>query len=353
MRKQRVSIAHVAKKAGVSSMTVSRVIRGEPFVREDTRKRVVGAMKELGYVPSAAAQSLRSHDRLKASGTRLFALIFGSGTESSVHFFHDIARGVEQAASEFGLCPVQVSLQENPEKSWLRLQTIFSVSSLCGALLAGQFCPEDVRFIRENVKHVVMLDGPAPSDNGIGSVESANLEGSLLALDHLLELGCRRILVITVEREHYFAQAMATAASARRSAGAWIEVEYGCFRSQEAHELVSRLWKGGRRFDGLFSTDDFAIGAIKALQELKVEVPGAVKVVGFDDITYAALAVPSLTSIRIDKFLLGAESVRTLVGMIRSSEKSIQTKKVIRPALVVRESTGGACDAQPQETGAR
>lgn len=341
MKKQKVSIAHVARKAGVSSMTVSRVIRGEPFVREDTRKRVVASMKELGYIPSAAAQSLRSHDRLKASGTRLFALIFGSGTESSVHFFHDIARGVEQAASEFGLCPLQVSLQENPEKSWLRLQTIFSVSSLCGALLAGQFSPEDIRFIRENVKNVAMLDGPAPPDNGIGSVESGNLEGSLLALDHLLARGCRRILVITVEREHYFAQAMALAANARRTGDCSIEVRYDCFKSLEAHELVLKLWNSGKRFDGLFSTDDFAIGAMKALQELKVAVPGEVKIVGFDDIMYSSLTVPSLTSIRIDKNLLGAEAVRTLVAMTRSPETSIDMKKVIRPSLIVRESTGG------------
>jgi LacI family transcriptional regulator len=347
VKKQKVSIAHVAKKAGVSSMTVSRVIRGEPFVREETRQRVVASMKELGYIPSAAAQSLRSHDRLKASGTRLFALIFGSGTESSVSFFHDIARGVEEAASEFGLCPLHVTMQENPEASWLRLQTIFSVSSLCGALLAGQFSAEDIRFIRENVKNVVVLDGPSPKDNGFGSVESGNLEGSLLALDYLIGIGCRRILVITVESEHYFAQAMALAAGSRRSADCTIEVLYDCFKSLEAHELVLKLWKSGKRYDGLFSTDDFAIGAMKALQELKVAVPGEVKIVGFDDIMYSSLTVPSLTSIRIDKYLLGTEAVRTLVAMTRSPEESIDMKKVIRPSLIVRESTGGPTPLQP------
>jgi len=341
VKKQRVSIAHVAKKAGVSSMTVSRVIRGEPFVREDTRKRVVAIMKELRYIPSAAAQSLRSHDRLKASGNRLFPLIFGSGTECSVSFFHDIARGVEQAASEFGLCPLHVTMQENPEASWLRLQTIFSVGSLCGALLAGQFSLEDIRLIRENVKNVVVLDGPSPPDNGIGSGASGDLEGSLLALDHLIDLGCRRILVITVEPEHYFAQAMALAASSRRSPACAIEVHYGCLKSLEAHELVLRLWRAGTRFDGLFSTDDFAIGALKALQELQVAVPGEVKIVGFDDIMHSSLTAPSLSSIRIDKYLLGAEAVRRLVAMSRSPDRPIDMKKVIRPSLIVRESTSG------------
>jgi LacI family transcriptional regulator len=348
VKEQKVSIAQVAKKAGVSSMTVSRVIRGEPFVREDTRKRVVAVMKELGYVPSAAAQSLRSHDRLKASGTRLFALIFGSGTESSVSFFFDVARGVEQAASEFGLCPLHVTMQDTPENSWLRLQTVFSVSNLCGALLAGQFSPEDIHFIRENVKNVVVLDGPSPNDSGIGSVESGNLEGALLAIDHLINIGCRRILVITVERKHYFAEALTLAASSRRSPDCTIEVRYDCFESLGAHELVLELWKSGKRFDGLFTSDDFAIGAMKALQEMSVAVPGEVKIIGFDDITYSSLTVPSLTSIRIDKYLLGAEAVRTLVAMTRSPEKPTDMKKVIRPTLIVRESTGGPTPAHPE-----
>ncbi len=217
MKKRPVSIAVVAEKAGVSSMTVSRVIRGEPFVKEDTRTHVIRVMRQLGYVPSAAAQSLRSQDHFRSAGKRLFALIFGQGTESSVTFFHDITRGVEQAAAEFGLCPIQISLQESPELAWLRLQTIISISSLCGALLVGQFSRDDICFIKENVKNAVVVDGPAPQVDGVGSVESSNFEGSLLALDYLLGIGCRRICVITVDRGHYFGQAMELAASLRRS----------------------------------------------------------------------------------------------------------------------------------------
>ena len=103
-------------------MTVSRVLRGEPTVKPETRAKVVEMMREMGYVPSAAAQSLRSKNHLTQSGAQLFALIFGRGTESSVTFFHDIVRGVERSASEFGLCPIHVTMQENRHDSWLRLQ---------------------------------------------------------------------------------------------------------------------------------------------------------------------------------------------------------------------------------------
>ena len=340
MKKKRISIAHVAERAGVSAMTVSRVLRSEASVRPETRARVVEIMREMGYVPSAAAQSLRSKNHLTQSGARLFALIFGRGTESSVTFFHDIVRGVEHSASEFGLCPIHVTMQENPHDSWLRLQTVLTISSLCGALLVGEFLQEDVYFVRDRARNVVIIDGPAPKGDRISSVESENLEGSFMALDYLIQIGCRRILILTVDREHYFARSMGAAAAARRSGDVQIEVLYNCLTSQDAQDIVLEQWKAGQRYDGIFTNDDFAVGALKALSELGVSVPEQVRIVGFDDILYASFAIPSLSSIRIDKFLLGAEAVRTLVALIESPERASIVKKMIQPSLVVRDSTG-------------
>lgn len=339
MKKKPTSIALVAEKAGVSSMTVSRIIRGESSVKEETRSRVISVMKDLGYVPSAAAQSLRSRDHLRSSGKRLFALIFGKGTESSVNFFHDIARGVEEAAAETGLYPIQIAPQQDAELSWLRLQTILSVGGLCGALLVGQFSIEDIQFIQSNVKEVVMVDGPAPSGLRVESVEAGNLEGSLLALDHLAALGCRKIALLTVNPDHYFAQAMEQSASLRRTNMMDIKVYFDCRSSMDARAMVIDLWRRGETFDGIFTNDDFAIGALKAFHELKVVVPRDVKIVGFDDIQYASFTIPSLTSVRIDKFQLGAEAVRTLALMTRSPERAAGVRKIIKPTLVTREST--------------
>ena len=231
-------------------------------------------MKDMGYVPSAAAQSLRSNDRLRSSGRRLFALIFGQGTECSVTFFHDIAHGVEQAASESALYPVQIALQDDPEQRWLRLQTFLSIGGFCGALLVGQFSQEDVSFIQSHVKEVVMVDGPAPAGARVESVEAGNLEGSLMALDYLAGIGCKRIGVFTVNRDHYFAQDMELAARFRRSPSLQIEMFFDCLSSRDARELVIRLWNSGEKFDGIFTNDDFAIGALKAFHELGVRSPG-------------------------------------------------------------------------------
>lgn len=322
-------------------MTVSRVLRGEATVKPETRARVVEVMREMGYVPSAAAQSLRSKNHLTQSGAQLFALIFGRGTESSVTFFHDIVRGVERSASEYGLCPIHVTMQENPHDSWLRLQTVLTIRSLCGALLVGEFSEEDVYFVRDRARNVVIVDGPAPKGDRIGSVESGNLEGSLMAMDYLIQIGCRDILVLTVDREHYFARSMAAAVAARRSKDVSVEVLYNCFTTQDARDVILEQWNSGRRYDGIFTTDDFAVGALKALSELGVSAPGQVRIVGFDDILYASITIPSLSSIRIDKHLLGAEAVRSLVALIESPERAAIIKKTIQPSLIVRDSTGG------------
>lgn len=339
MKQKAASIGLVAEKAGVSKMTVSRVIRGESSVKEETKKRVISIMEKLGYVPSPVAQSLRSKDQLRSSGSRLLAAIFGSGTETAIDFFHDVLGGIEQSAADSGLCPIQVHWQENIENSWPRLQNIFSIDSLCGALLVGQFEPRDISMIQKKIKHLVAVDGPAPKMDGIGSVESDYFEGSLLALSHLIEVKAKKIVIFTVQKNHYFAKAMELAAQVKSAESVDINIIYNCLSSQNTYDSVKKLIKEGRDFDGIFTTDEFAIGAVKALHEMKIAIPGRVKIVGFDDTHYASFLTPTLTSIRIDKYRLGVEAVKTLVSMIRSKNSMFEIKKVIRPSLIVREST--------------
>lgn len=342
MRQSTVSIGLVAEKAGVSKMTVSRVIRGEGSVKEDTRKKVVAVMEKLGYVPSLAAQSLRSKDRLRSTGSRLFAAIFGSGTETAIDFFHDVLGGIEQSAADFGLCPVQVHWQENIENSWPRLQNLFSIENLCGVLLVGQFEQKDIRMIQQRTSHIVTVDGPAPAMDGIGSVESDYLEGSLLGLSHLIDAGAKKTVILTVQEEHYFAKAMEMAARIKRGESADIRIVHNCLNSRNAYDMVRKMREEGMEFDSLFTTDEFAIGAVKALYEMKISIPEQVKIIGFDDTHYASFLTPTLSSIRLDKYRLGVEAVKTLVSLIRTKTGTNEMKKVIRPSLIVRESTGGA-----------
>ena len=334
-----VLITEVAEKAGVSTMTVSRVLNGSNAVSEQTRQKVLRIIAELGYIPSSAARSLRSKDVLRANATNCFALIFGADTQNADEFFCDVARGVEQESAKHGLCPLHVHWQESFASSWPRLQTVLSITGMCGAILAGQFGTNDIRKIQKHTRNVVILDGPAAGDVNIASVESDNLGGCKLALTHLAERGCRRILVITGPRTHYFTRAMED--SVKQTAGLFdcIDVHAADYTLQGGKNAIAAARKNGTAYDGIFSNDIMALGATCALLEAGIEIPRQVKVIGFDNIVYSGYSRPALSTVDIDKSRLGEEGVKTLIELIRSNQEAPYVKKVIPARLITRQST--------------
>ncbi|OHB58860.1 MAG: hypothetical protein A2Y12_00385 [Planctomycetes bacterium GWF2_42_9] len=320
-------------------MTVSRVLTGNGSVSEKTRKHVLKTIAALGYVPSAAARSMRSKDALRSVASSCFALIFGADTQNADEFFCDVARGAEKEAANFGLCPLHVHWQENFDKSFPRLQTILSINGMCGAILAGQFCKNDIEKIKKHAKNIVIIDSPVVGDAGIACVESDNLGGCKLALNHLVEQKCGRVLVITGPKTHYFSQSMREAAKNFNDKFKIIDVIESDYTTQGGRETILKQWNNGKSYDGIFSNDTMAIGAVNALSKLELKIPKQVKVIGFDNIIYGQYIAASLSTIDIDKARLGSEGVQTLVDMIRGNKEISQIKKVIPAKLIIRKST--------------
>ena len=335
-----MTIRHVAKKAGVSCMTISRVISGQDSVRPETRKRVLEAMQELNYVPSLAARAMRSKDKLRATSSVCCGLIFGADLKMADSFLSNVTRSAEQEAAAHGLCLLQSHWQDSFEASWPRMQSLFSVNGLCGVVLAGQFTCEEVQSIRQQVGNVVIVDGPAPAGISVPTVEPDYVGGCRLAIEHLLERGSKRILVLTGESDdHYFSKAMLSAVELYRHRFENVQVVNSNLTLEMGYEIALRLFGKGLRFDGIFGNDASIVGALSALSHLSLRVPEDVKAVGFDDIDYASFASPPLTTVRIDKNQLGREAVRTLVDVIRGKDDLSQIKKVLNANLVIRQST--------------
>lgn len=335
-----ISIVEVCKRSGVSRMTVSRVIRGHDSVSPKTQKKVMAVIRELGYVPSASARAMRSKDMLVANGNLCCALIFGADTRDSESFFSTIARAAEQEAAKNGLCLLQSHWQDSFETSWARLKSVFAVSGMCGAVLAGQFSGEDISAIQKFTPNIVILDGSAPASAKIASVESDNIGGSMLAIQHLISKKVSRILVITGPTpNHYFAKAMALGVANFAEQLKKYDVVYTNLTTQAGYETIKRVFsKKDCLFDGVFCNDELAIGVLRAFSELKFNVPREVKVVGFDDVVHAAYLKPSLTTIGINKGQLGREAVSTLIEIVRGQQDLANMKKILRANLVVRES---------------
>ncbi len=335
-----MTIMQVAKKAGVSCMTISRVISGNGTVSPATRERILRVMRETGYVPSLAARAMRSGDKLRANSQLCCALIFGADTQYARDFFYEIAYAAEQEAAANGLCLLQSHWQDTFDESWLRMQSLFSIGGLCGTILAGQFSREELSAIKKNNKNLVVIDGPVPSDLPVASLESDNSGGCKMALEHLIERGAKRILILTgPAKDHYFSQAMIQAVEKVRPTCKEIKIIHSHLTSENGREIVKRIFAEGKRYDGIFANDDVAMGALRGLYELGLKIPDEVKVVGFDDTIHGQYTIPSLTTIQINKSQLGRESVRTLVGMFRGQEELLNIKKIVKAKLIVREST--------------
>ncbi|OHB54858.1 MAG: hypothetical protein A2Y12_05455 [Planctomycetes bacterium GWF2_42_9] len=334
------SIIDVCKKAGVSRMTVSRVIRGSSSVSPQTKQLVIKTIQDLGYLPSTAARAMRSKDNLVAKGNLCCALVFGSDLQASESFFSVVAMAAEQEAAVNGLCLLQSHWQENFEASWHRLRSVCSVAGLCGIILAGKFGADEIAAIKKYVNNIVLVDAPLPTGADVISIESDNMSGCRQAIKHLIDRGTKRLLVLTgPSPDHYFCQAVTSTAEAFLSAFEDVRVVNTDLTTESGYKIVYELFRKELNFDGVFGNDELAIGALRAFSDLSIRVPQDVKVVGFDDIGHASFTVPSLTTVRIEKSQLGYEAVKSLVEILRGKSDVSQIKKVLKATLIVREST--------------
>jgi DNA-binding LacI/PurR family transcriptional regulator len=267
-------------------------------------------------------------------------LIFGVDLKMADSFISNVTRSAEQEAAAHGLCLLQSHWQDSFEESWPRMQAVFSVGGLCGVVLAGQFSSKEVQSFQQHAKNVVILDGPAPAGITVATVEPDYADGCWQAIQHLLERGSKRILVITGEsKDHYFSKAMISVAEVHRHQFEKIEVVPSNLTLEMGYEIAHQYFSKGLPFDGIFGNDETVIGVLSALSHLNLLVPEDVKVIGFDDISYSRFTNPPLTTVRIDKNQMGREAVRTLVEIVRGKDDLTQIKKVLKANLVVRQST--------------
>lgn len=332
-----VSITEVAKATGVSRMTVTRVMRGDA-VSDATRVRVLEAMASMGYVPSPAARAMRSKDRLVATQSGCFALVFGSDTQNSDEFFCEIARGAEHEAGVHGLCALHIHWLDDLAASWPRMQALLSAGGVCGAILAGQFSKRDVEVFSKALKNVVIVDGPAPADARVASIEAENVGGCELALKHLLARGNKELVVLSGPTDHYFTGAMLQAVGNLKGEFRSVRVVNTNYTAQGGGEALRAVLRDGHAFDAVFGNDALCIGGMRALAESGLRVPDDVAVVGFDNISLSAHLKPSLTTVNIDKRRLGREAVNALVALVRDQHETTGLRTIIRAELVERES---------------
>jgi LacI family transcriptional regulator len=327
----RVSIADVAREAGVSRQTVSRALNGKGEISGATLKRVQEVIDRLEYRPSSIARGLATHH------TRTIGLIV---PDIANPFFADIGRGADDAAHAAGYSLLLCNAVEDPDREAELLRTLEQRAVdgvvLCSSRLHEQVLADLVR--RHDA--VVLINR---SLDGCSNVCVDDAWGAAVLVQHLLGLGRRRIGLMagsqnshsSRERANGYAEAMIAAgeppdpALTRRCAS--LDIDGG-------HDAAVSLLSARPDVDGLICYNDLvATGALRACAELGRRVPGDVAVAGADDVLLASLVTPALTTLRVDRQAIGAAALRMLLNQLHNASDGCHTL-VFQPELIVRAS---------------
>ncbi|MFK4100340.1 LacI family DNA-binding transcriptional regulator [Streptomyces sp. NPDC019531] len=322
----------VAREAGVSHITVSRVVNGHPSVRPETRTRVEAAIQKLGYRRNSVARALKS----RRSST-IGVVIVGS----ELFELPRILLGVETAAKQAGYWVSLASRQGESTTAdlmeTLRRLTDQSVEAI--AVVADRpVVVEALAGLSLGVPVAVVMSGSGPNPV-LGFVEVDQELGARLAVRHLLGLGHRHIAHLTGALRTFDARARVDGWQAElTAAGAEGALLEGDFSAESGFRLAHRLCADGAGLPtAVFAgNDQMAMGALAAFAERGVKVPRDVSLVGFDDMKGAGYLVPALTTVRQDFAHLGGSAIELLVRMLGGEQPERQK---LTPELVVRHST--------------
>ncbi len=329
---KRITLNDVALLAGVSSQTVSRVVNNHPYVSEDTRRRVLTAIRKLNYHPNRAARSLATR-RSCTIGVIGYDITFYGPAQMVTH--------IEQTAKRRGYTVILATVDS---------MTLDEVSQ--AVVGVGANAVDGLLFISPVVgvtyNDLVNVCGSVPFVQidtelfaNVPSVVIDQRYGSQIATQHLIDLGHRVIAEISGPLTWYGAQARHTSwrdtlLAAGLEPGPSVE---GDWTARSGYEAAKRLLAQGARFTGLVvGNDQMALGALSALHEHGLRVPEDVSVVGFDDVPEAAYFSPPLTTVRQNFAALGEQSVEYLITLVEKPDTPVH-QRVLYPQFIERQST--------------
>jgi DNA-binding LacI/PurR family transcriptional regulator len=333
-----ITIKDIAKLAGVSHSTVSRALRGNSLVAEETAARIRMVAEERGYLPSAAARSL------KTNRTRVLGVIVSSIADP---FFSEILFGIEEYAQERNYSVSIAASQHDPVKERRVVQAMLEQRTDGLIICSSSFSTRQVNELLSRGFPVIMVNQQA-AENYNFSIYHDDLDGSRQITRYLIELGHQRIA--------YLGNANSGRTTMDRESG--FQVEMDEHRLAVPAEYIFHVPCGDPEL-GLLAVDHFmglekpptalfcfndmlAIGVLKGCKNKGINVPCDLSVAGFDNISYSAFTYPTLTTFNQPKREIGREAARLLLDLLSSDQiglPQIQQFSILQGRLLIREST--------------
>lgn len=329
-----LSQADVARKAGVSIMTVSRVINGAENVRPETREKVLQAISELSYYPNAAARAL---NRNRANVLEI--LIPHEDYFYSSEYFSELIFGIEKVVHDSDYNLIFNTYDPGLGAEYAVLYKQRKVDGLL--IVAPASIDRTIVKLHEESVPFVLVNGRV-DDLEVSFVDVDNVTGAFLAVQYLYDLGHRRIGIITGNLLVINARHRLEGYLTFLSQHGFHDPEQWIFRGNWSEESgyagFCHLVNLKNPPSAIFcSSDLMAIGAMRAAADMGVGIPEMVSIVGYDDIRLSSFVNPRLTTIRQPIDLVGKTAVELLLRSIDGQEGSPQ-QVVFQPELVVRKS---------------
>ena len=333
------TIRDVATLAGVSPTTVSHIINKTRFVSDETRKKVMDAIDELGYYPSKLARGLAS------SNSRTIGIIF---SDIANPHFTQIFKGIENVFSDLGYDLILSNTSENPVIQEQILTSLLS-GSVDGLILAPTGHPsERLRLIKEKGLPIVLVDRDDPL-RGLPLVGVDNRTAVFEAVHHLFSDGHKTIGLIlglknistTVERFEGFLQAYDEMDLSYNQD----LIYWGDSSIEAGYEGAMKLLQADQRPTAIFCTNNLmALGTLHAIQDLHLKCPDDISLIGFDDHFWADIFTPPLTVVAQPTFEMGVTAAQLLHKRIVEGVPDRVPERInLKAELIIRGSCSPSC----------
>ncbi|GGF32201.1 LacI family transcriptional regulator [Halobacillus andaensis] len=331
------TIKHIAKQAGVSVTTVSRALNGYSDVNAKTRKKIEDVAKELNYSPNSLARSLVKNQ------SETIGLLVSGFTKESVKdgFTVEVMSGINNfvAETKYDLVLFNTDSSKQRKKTYTQLCKERRVD---GVILQG--IKTDDPYLEEVMESdipCVFIDIPVSSDH-VGYVSTDNKEGARVAVNHLIELGHRKIAMVNGHEQAFVSKERLEGYKlALQQNNIQFIAEYvknGSFIEEEAYKQTLALLKEQPDITSIFCASDLmAIGSIEAAKELNYKIPEDLSIIGYDDIPLSSYISPALTTVSQNKYDLGYNAARMLTNMLKHHQPP--ERCILETELKIRQST--------------
>jgi len=340
--KKRITMKDVAKIAGVSTQTVSRVINNVSYVSAETRHRVENVIEELGYRPSTLARSL-SQQRSFTLGIVFFGLKYIGPSRT--------LNGIADAAEKLGYMLLMKELDAHYDTNSVK-SVIDSLLSrqVDGIIWAAPEVGESHAWLKDQLDSIpvpIIFQAMKPREE-TSSVTINNYLGAELAVQHLIDMGRKKIAHLSgplrwweaTERKRGWRDTLEKA-----SLDAYEQYcAEGNWSARSGKPAFLQLLENYPDMDAIFvANDQMALSVLRECRRLKIAIPDQLAVVGFDNIPESEYFCPSLSTVSQDQQLIGETAVNIIIEMIRASQENLPVvvqSRFISPTLIVRESSG-------------